>query len=214
MKLAKDESLETGAPRRRTARRRKRPALRLLVVRHAIAGDKAEWARTGAPDAERPITKEGKRKMKRAARGLTAVVPEIRTLATSPLVRAAQTAEIVAKAYEEASRAPAVTRLSALAPGKSSNLLLGWLAEQPRGQTVAIVGHEPHLGQFVSWSLTGLRESFVELKKGAAALIEFPDEVRAGRAKTDLGAGAGATAGDRAVLGKMSNSQRHDVDSD
>jgi phosphohistidine phosphatase len=58
------------------------------------------------------------------------------------------------------------------------------VAERPRGGgAVAIVGHEPHLGQFVSWALTGLRESFVELKKGQAVLLEFPDEVRPGRAR-------------------------------
>ena len=162
----------------------RRQPLRVLVVRHAIAEEPADFARAGGPDAERPLTKDGRRKMRQAARGLLGLVPDLPVIATSPLVRAVETAEILARRYAKAGGEPETVRLSALAPGKPANVLLGWLAERPRdGGPVAIVGHEPHLGQFVSWSLTGLRESFVELKKGQAVLLEFPDEVRPGRAK-------------------------------
>ena len=40
-----------------------------------------------------------------------------------------------------------------------------------------------HLGEFVSWCLSGLRESFVELKKGSAVLLEFSGEIKPGRAR-------------------------------
>jgi phosphohistidine phosphatase len=157
--------------------------LRVLVVRHGVAEDKAAFAATGAPDADRPLTGDGRRKFRRAARGLVELVPELGALATSPLVRAVETADLLARRYAKAGREPKTTHLSALAPGKSSSLLLGWLAEQPRGQPVAVVGHEPHLGEFVGWALTGLRVSFVEFKKGAACLLEFEDDVRPGKAK-------------------------------
>ena len=162
---------------------KKRGPLRVLVVRHAIAQDPTEFASTGAADAERPLTNDGRKKMRQAARGLVALAPDVRLIATSPLVRAVETAEIVAKRYEKAGREPETVRLTALAPGRPSNALLGWLAEQSREHVVTIVGHEPGLGQFVSWALTGLRDSFVEFKKGAACLLEFEDAVRPGRAK-------------------------------
>ena len=40
--------------------------LRVLVIRHAVAKDPAQFATTGAADAERPLTKEGEKKMRRA----------------------------------------------------------------------------------------------------------------------------------------------------
>ena len=158
---------------------KKPPRLRVLVVRHAIAEDRRVFARTGEPDSLRPLTRQGRRRMRRGVRGLARVVPRLDVIATSPLTRAVQTAEILAKHYDKAK----TQRVAALAPGKPMNALLGWLAEQADGRVVALVGHEPHLGEFISWALTGLRESFVPLKKGAACLLEFPDEVKAGRAK-------------------------------
>jgi phosphohistidine phosphatase len=172
---------QTNEPKSRN--RKPRSPLRVLVVRHAIAEDAVEFARTGSPDAERPLTKDGRRKMRQASRGLIDLVPQVGVIASSPLTRAVETAEILAVRYAKANVEPEMIRLSALAPGKPGSLLLSWLDEQAREQPVMVVGHEPHLGQFVSWALTGLRDSFVEFKKGAAVLLEFEDEVRAGRAK-------------------------------
>src|SRR5688500_20270353 len=102
--------------------------------------------------------------MRRTAHRIVALATDVRLIATSPLVRAVETAEIVAKRYEKAGREPETVRLTALAPGRPANALLGWLAEQSRDHVLAIVGHEPHLGQFVSLALTGLRDTFVEFK--------------------------------------------------
>ncbi len=73
--------------------------MRLLVIRHGPAGDRDEFAKTGKDDSERPLTTDGKAKMRRAARGLRALVPHIDVLASSSHVRAHQTARIVAGAY-------------------------------------------------------------------------------------------------------------------
>lgn len=152
--------------------------LRVLVVRHAVAEEQAPFARTGHPDAARPLTRGGRRKMRRAARGLARLVPRLDRLATSPLARAVETADIVARACGK----PKTQRLGPLAPGKPPAGVLAWLKEQRPGRTVALVGHEPDLGVFVSWALTGLRESFIPLKKGGACLLEFGGEVKPGRA--------------------------------
>lgn len=41
--------------------------MQLLVIRHAIAEDKSEFAATGRPDGERPLTKRGQKEMRRVA---------------------------------------------------------------------------------------------------------------------------------------------------
>jgi phosphohistidine phosphatase len=155
--------------------------LRVLVVRHAIAEDREEFAKRsqGESDGARPLTRDGRRKFDQGAKGIVSQVPKLDALATSPLTRAIETAEILAAHYKGLKP----VRLSALAPGKAPGLTMEWLREQPTGRTVAVVGHEPHLGEFVSWCLSGLRESFVELKKGAAVLLDFGGEIKPGRAR-------------------------------
>lgn len=147
----------------------------LLVVRHAIAEDAAEYAQGHPDDAGRPLTPEGKKKMKRVAAGLRALVPEIQLLATSPFTRAVQTAEIVARAYTDMK--PVV--VPALAPAQSPEEVTKWLVGERRHETVAIVGHEPALSRLVSWLLAGSERSLVEIKKGAALLLAFTDAVEA-----------------------------------
>ncbi len=114
--------------------------------------------------------------MCRSIRGLRALVPEITLLATSPLVRARQTAEIVAGQYEMVN----MVTLSALAPGESPRTVLTWLRQQEQEATIAVVGHEPGLGLVASWLLARRKESFLPFKKGAACRIDFTDEPAAG----------------------------------
>ena len=71
--------------------------MRLLFIRHAIAEDRDEWAKSGRPDAERPLTDRGRDRMRRAARGLARLLPRPDLIATSPYLRAAETAAIVSK---------------------------------------------------------------------------------------------------------------------
>ena len=65
----------------------------LCLVRHAHAGDSATWE---GPDELRPLTEKGRRQAERLGRHLAAIgfVPD--AVITSPLVRARETAEIVA----------------------------------------------------------------------------------------------------------------------
>lgn len=153
--------------------------MRVLVIRHAIAEDRRDFAKTGREDGARPLTKAGRAKMRQGAAGLRKLVPHVNVLAASPLARAIETAEIVAKAFGGLR----VAQVAALTPSKPVNTLLHWLQGQPAGATIALVGHEPHLGVFVSWLLTGLQESFVEMKKGSACLLDFQKDVKPGRAK-------------------------------
>jgi len=152
--------------------------MELLVIRHAIAEDREIWARTSRDDGERPLTAQGIERMERAARGLRRLVGNLDLIATSPLTRAVQTARIVSDAFA----GPAPVELDTLAGG-SHQELLDWLRKNKGAETIAIVGHEPDLGELVSWLLSNQDQGFVELKKGAACLLAFPGWVAPGAAR-------------------------------
>jgi phosphohistidine phosphatase len=151
--------------------------LRLLVVRHAAAEDKDDFARTGQNDDLRPLTADGKRDMREAARGLRNVVPKLDLLATSPLVRAIETAEILGATYD---REHVV--VDALRPETPYDNLARWAREHAKKDVVAIVGHEPHLSGLASWLLAAASTSFIDLKKGAACLLEIEERPSAASA--------------------------------
>ena len=143
------------------------------MVRHAVAEDRETWAASGEDDALRPLTREGARRMKRAARGLARVAPRIELLATSPLVRAVETAHILAPELglgdlEEIRELRATARPEALA---------AWLRARRAG-AVAVVGHEPHLGRLVAWLLRGSPRPPLPLKKGGACLLRLDAPAR------------------------------------
>jgi len=151
--------------------------MKLLIVRHAIAEDREEFARTGKEDDLRPITDEGRKKMKQGARGLKHQIPEIDLLATSPLTRAAQTAAVLDSVYGGLRE----VEIDELSPEASPVEFLSWLRQQT-GETVAVVGHEPSISLILSWLLTGTEKRLFSFRKGGACLIEFPGEVGAGTA--------------------------------
>jgi phosphohistidine phosphatase len=143
--------------------------MKLLVVRHAIAEDRDEFSATGQDDRLRPLTSAGARKMKRGARGLRTLVPSIDMLAASPLVRAAETAEILRNVYGLESVATVV----ALEPERPAGDVASWLATVGAAGVVAVVGHQPQLGLLVSYLIGAGDRSAVEMKKGGATLVEI-----------------------------------------
>jgi phosphohistidine phosphatase len=138
--------------------------VKLLVVRHGPAGDRADWE--GRDDRLRPLTADGKNRVRQAAAGLVTLVPSIDLLATSPLVRAVQTAEIVAARYDAK-----IVTVDVLGPESDPDDAFRWLRRQQADATIAMVGHEPHLSTLVGHLLTGMRVSLVDLKKGGACLL-------------------------------------------
>lgn len=150
--------------------------MQLLVVRHAIAEERERWA--PKDDKLRPLTEEGRKKMKEVARGLHSLVPRVDVLASSPLTRAMQTAQLLAKVYEKGD--PVV--VEALVPGKRPPELATWLRTQAVQKTVAIVGHEPGLSAAVSWLAAGTERAFLELGKGGACLLDLGEHIEAGAA--------------------------------
>jgi phosphohistidine phosphatase len=152
--------------------------MQVLVIRHAIAEDRATFAQTGEDDGQRPLTDEGRRRMEIAARGLRALVGSLDLIAASPLTRARQTAEIVAAAF---GNLPVETSV-ALSPGRPPDDVVEWLKHHAALECVAIVGHEPDLSDLVSYLLLDEGTSFFVFKKGGACLLEFAGRIGPGDA--------------------------------
>ena len=150
--------------------------MKVLIIRHAPAEDRDVWAKTGASDDDRPLTPAGRDKMVKNAAGLHTVISDIRLLATSPLLRARQTGEIVAAEYGLS----IVSMTEALVPSQPLEQFIEWLAARPSGGVIAVVGHEPHLGVLATWLVSGVEQPGIELKKGAACLISFDAAPAAG----------------------------------
>ncbi len=152
--------------------------MQLIVIRHAIAVERDEHALTGRPDSDRPLTDWGRRRMRRNARGLQRIAPHPDLIGTSPWLRAADTAAVVA----ETLGVERVETVEAMLPDRPPEALAAWLNSRGDMQAIAVVGHEPHLGELVTWMLGGGTASRVEFKKGGACLLRFDGEVGAGTA--------------------------------
>lgn len=141
--------------------------MEIIFLRHAPAGEREDWAVTGRPDAERPLTADGRKRAREAAKGLARFLETADLVATSPWARAKETAEITAKAFG----APLVES-NFLLPHRSPAGLAGWLSGLD-GQRVILVGHEPHLSKVISWLMMGgASRSIVGLKKSQALMLE------------------------------------------
>ena len=152
--------------------------MKIVLIRHGVAEDQEEFAKTGAPDEQRPLTAKGRDKMRAAARGLTGIVNDIDVIAASPLTRAQQTADIVANEFPDAAR----ETIDAMTPDAAYEAFVEWTNNHRDRQCVATVGHDPHISGLAAW-LIGASDGPIEMKKGSALLVEFDGDVRAGSGK-------------------------------
>ncbi len=135
--------------------------MELAVIRHAVA----EPHGPDLPDAERALTKEGRKKFRAAVDGMRALDLRFDRVLHSPLRRAVETADLLAPLIDGDTE---VTDWLARPPGPE---LVGLLAGTER---VALVGHEPWLSELVAMLVvgTGASSSRFILGKGSATLLE------------------------------------------
>ncbi|MCX7818337.1 MAG: phosphohistidine phosphatase SixA [Kiritimatiellae bacterium] len=147
--------------------------MRIVFMRHGIAVDGA----AAASDELRPLTEEGRERVRKVARGLRTLDCRPRIIVSSPLVRARETAEIVAELL-----APKVEvqELDSLRPGGNFAEFMSWV-EQQDAEEILAVGHMPDIAEFAQRCLTGRVLFSMTFKKAAACLIEFDGEPAAGR---------------------------------
>ncbi len=148
----------------------------LLILRHAIAMDRDEAAALSLNDFERPLTDKGRERMEQIAEGIRHAILEPALILSSPLLRARQTAEILAAQYDKVD----LEIIDELSPGHSLHQLIAVLQKQQVTAPLVIVGHEPSLSTFAGLLLCGRPFSPLQLKKGGAALFEFNQRIDSG----------------------------------
>lgn|SRR5262245_39088526 len=136
----------------------------LYLIRHGPAEERGDaWP----DDAKRPLSDTGIPRTRKAARGLAALGVTFDVVLTSPLARARQTAEIVAAAYDPR---PPIVAIDGLAPGASIASAIGDLEKHARRTRIALVGHEPGIGELAA-RLLGSQHP-LEFKKAAICRID------------------------------------------
>lgn len=150
--------------------------MELYLLRHAIAVERAGF---DGPDEERPLTPEGRRKLRRVAEAMRVMGLSFDVLFSSPLVRALQTAELVAQLLRVKRRLQ-ITEL--LSPSTPATNQLAWLNElRPRPGSVLLVGHEPNFSRLTSRLLTGHEQMAIHFKKAGLCQLRA-EPIQAGRA--------------------------------
>lgn len=147
-------------------------AFTLYLVRHARAAERGEeWP----DDGKRPLTPQGIDRFQQVVRGLSVLGVTIDIVLTSPLVRARQTADLLAAGLRPH---PSVDVLDVLAPGTPVADVIAALARTRRAKSIACVGHEPDLGVLAA-RLVGARRA-LPLKKGGICRIDMASSRTAG----------------------------------
>ncbi|MGA8533773.1 MAG: phosphohistidine phosphatase SixA [Candidatus Tumulicola sp.] len=140
--------------------------MKCYFLRHGLAGDPEQWP---GDDFDRPLTPEGRARMEREAKTLAALSLDLDVILTSPLVRAKQTATIVAEKMKIAGRLVEDARLGI---GFGSNALEAILHERAGSEAIMLVGHEPSMSRTIGAVVGGAR---IDFKKGGVACVRFDD---------------------------------------
>jgi phosphohistidine phosphatase len=117
--------------------------MQLILVRHAKAAE-------GEPDELRPLTPEGRDQARAVAAQLRGQGVRPGAVLTSPLLRARETAELIAQEL-----GAEVVSDERLRPGANADAVVEAVAG--RGETVVVVGHQPDCSRIAA-SLRGGEE--------------------------------------------------------
>jgi phosphohistidine phosphatase len=140
--------------------------MKLYFLRHGIAADAQSWK---GDDASRPLTDEGCDKMAREAKTIAKLDLDLDAILTSPLMRAKQTAKIVADRLDLNERLFEDRRL---AGNFDTTQLAAILRDRSDAENLMLVGHEPDMSAIVG-NLAG--DADIDLKKGGLACVELSD---------------------------------------
>ncbi len=142
--------------------------MEIYLVRHAAASerDPERWP----DDSKRPLTPQGEREFRLAARGLARLVPRVDAIFSSPYQRAWRTAEILSELDSWPAPEPSPVLEPTLPPEKAALAL----QDHAEASAVAVVGHRPGLHELAAYLLTGRGDGLeIRLEKGGVACIRF-----------------------------------------
>lgn len=140
--------------------------IHLYLVCHGAADE-----RTSTPDGVQALTAKGRKRFHKAARALSRHGEKLDAILTSPLVRAVQTAEILASEVRHGE----VAVLGELAPGQATDALLRTVSKRVgKNGSVALVGHAPQLSSVLASlaHLSPAQASKLALKSGTVVRID------------------------------------------
>jgi phosphohistidine phosphatase len=143
--------------------------MEVYLIRHGLAGERGTYA----DDEQRPLTNKGRQKTTKVAEGLLTVGVKFDLILSSPLVRASQTAEILQKQ----GLSSAIQTYSPLKPDGEIEEWLQWLQQwQPEhpNSTLALVGHEPDLGNWAERLIWGTAQAKLVVKKAGVIGLTLP----------------------------------------
>lgn len=147
--------------------------MELYLIRHGIAqqlGLKNDFT-----DEKRTLTSEGRDRMREAARGLRKLGVQLDVLLTSPLVRAVETAEIVAEALGLSKKE--IIQTGSLSPGGSADELFSEIKSHTGVESAGLVGHEPYLGELAARMVQCNGPFSIDFKKGSVCSLNIVETV-------------------------------------
>lgn len=143
--------------------------MEIYLIRHGIAQE----ATSEIKDEERNLTELGRKKTQKVAQRLKDLSLNFDLIATSPLVRAQQTAEILISTGLSLQ----LEQCSYLAPsGSIQDWIAQWLVPKnyPPSTRLALVGHQPCLGNWAEILVWGEAKDNLVVKKAGIIGIETP----------------------------------------
>jgi phosphohistidine phosphatase len=151
--------------------------MKLYLMRHAIAVPRG--SSQFPKDADRPLTLDGREKLRLACQGLKKLKLDWDLIASSPYLRAKQTAAVVAEIFEMGTF---IRECQELAPNSTTPDLMALLSTLPAKQSLLLVGHEPALSLHLSYFLAGHDRCRFKIKKAGIFALEFAGHPKLGQA--------------------------------
>lgn len=143
--------------------------MNLFLLRHGVAVERDKLCYPD--DSLRPLTADGRRKLRRIAAGMRLLELRFDIWLSSPYVRARQTAEIVAKAFH--ARNKLEFEIDLTPAGSARRLLRRLVDKRAMAENILLVGHEPYLGELAGFLLAGRAGFPLMLKKGGLCLLSM-----------------------------------------
>lgn len=142
--------------------------MELYLIRHGIAAEREAYRN----DEERPLTDKGRQRTKKVAKRLHQVSLRFDLILTSPLVRAQQTAEIL----QDVGLGSQIEEFAPLAPDGDLQAWVSWQSKwRHSGSCLALVGHQPDLGNWAENLVWGVAQERMVVKKAGIIGVKLPE---------------------------------------